>query len=280
MDKCAPGKQFESGSCFTIPDLKEILINIKPHTNVNKTKLNLLNDVNNVMEEKYNCSNNDQICWLRAIKNIKDGEISLSTIRPKGPSNRYEWLSTSDINQVMIQYMNAYKDVMFYGALPLDFDILDDLEVNSINFDNLIEENKTKLCMVINLDKHDMPGSHWVALYSNIKQNQIYFFDSFAKKPNKRIIKFIRYLLTYMYNTMNNTNLSLNAFLERHHSSNEFDVRFNKIQHQFKDTECGVYSMNFLIRLIEGETFDEIVNTITLDDEMNENRKVYFRNTK
>ena len=58
----------------------------------------------------------------------------------------------------------------------------------------------------------------------------------------------------------------------------EIDVRFNKIQHQFKNTECGVYSMNFIIRLLNGETFDDIVNNITKDDEMNACRKEYFRN--
>ena len=58
----------------------------------------------------------------------------------------------------------------------------------------------------------------------------------------------------------------------------DFDIRYNKIQHQFKNTECGVYSINFIIRLVGGETFDEITNNILKDDFMNNCRNTYFRN--
>jgi hypothetical protein len=37
-----------------------------------------------------------------------------------------------------------------------------------------------------------------------------------------------------------------------------FDIRYNTMKHQYGGSECGVYSMNFLIRLIRGDTFDEI----------------------
>jgi len=66
--------------------------------------------------------------------------------------------------------------------------------------------------------------------------------------------------------------------MKRYHKSEEYDVRYNKLQHQFKNSECGVYSMNFIIRILEGETFDKIVNKITNDDKMNSCRSVYFRN--
>jgi hypothetical protein len=65
--------------------------------------------------------------------------------------------------------------------------------------------------------------------------------------------------------------------MKQYHTSDEFDVRYNKIQHQFKNSECGVYSMNFIIRILEGDTFDDIINNITNDDKMNENRNIYFR---
>ena len=58
----------------------------------------------------------------------------------------------------------------------------------------------------------------------------------------------------------------------------DFDIRYNKIRHQFKNSECGVYSMNFIIRLLNGESFNAITQNITKDDDMNECRKVYFNN--
>ena len=55
-------------------------------------------------------------------------------------------------------------------------------------------------------------------------------------------------------------------------------IRYNKKQHQFKDSECGIYSINFVVRLAGGESFDDITNNITKDEKMNLCRETYFRN--
>ena len=73
------------------------------------------------------------------------------------------------------------------------------------------------------------------------------------------------------------TNEDINRELINKKNQNDFDIRINKIQHQEGDSECGVYSMNFIIRLLRGETFDEITNNITKDKNMMECRKSYFR---
>lgn len=45
--------------------------------------------------------------------------------------------------------------------------------------------------LVINLDPHDQPGSHWVAVYLD-SQGKIDYFDSYGRKPNlENIEKFI-----------------------------------------------------------------------------------------
>jgi hypothetical protein len=84
-----------------------------------------------------------------------------------------------------------------------------------------------------------------------------------------------------MYNKKYNKKLNTDGFLKLDHTANNifnsFDVRYNKKQHQFKNSECGVYSINFIIRLLKGETFNEITENITKDDEMNNCRNVYFR---
>jgi len=65
----------------------------------------------------------------------------------------------------------------------------------------------------------------------------------------------------------------LNSFInEKKYFKNlidEFDIRYNNIQHQFDNSECGVYSINFIISLAEGKNFDDV---------MNQNRKIFFRN--
>ena len=192
----------------------------------------------------------------------------------------------------MVQYHSVYKDFIFFGAVPYDFEDIGVLELKVPElFNDMMKKGKTRFGMVINLDSHNMSGSHWVGLYADFNKGQIYFFDSVGKKPRKKIKKFINGIVKYMYNRkFPNKKLNINNVLKSLNNNNlnneyianlkNFDIQYNKVQQQYKDTECGVYSINFIIRLLEGETFDHISHNITKDDIMNENRKVYFRNAK
>jgi hypothetical protein len=298
MEKCAPTKKYTNGSCFSIDSLKIIAnkynsINSDNQINISNNKKDMIRQLENIFSES--CGQN-QLCWLRTdlVKSINDDEINENTFRPAGPvgKKKLDWLSTTDINKVVAQYHDKYNDFIFFGAVPNDFEELPILGLTNINFDNYIKDGKTKFGMVINLDTHDQNGSHWVALYFDLIKNQIYYFDSVGKKPGKRIKKFNNKIVNYMYKKKFNKDINVGNILHKISKINKknrqefvsnisnFDLRFNKIQHQFKNTECGVYSINFILRLLKGETFDEITENITKDDKMNECRNVYFTNEK
>jgi hypothetical protein len=298
--KCAPSKKYSNGSCFSLETLKSIAENYNKKNinkiNLNQPKENLVND----LEKKLSDKCDDQTCWLRLdiVKELNNEDVLTNTFRPKGPSKKYEWLSTTHINEVIDQYHSLHKDFTFLGAVPSDFEELPVLGISNMNFHDLEKTGKNKIGMVINLDEHWKDGSHWVALYTDLKKNQIYFFDSVAKKPIKRIRKFITRITKYLYNKKYNSELPINDIIEKikgkknielskiskdnKHLGNllggGFDIRYNHIQHQFDNSECGVYSINFILRLVGGESFDSVINNITKDEEMNKNRKIYFRN--
>ena len=41
--------------------------------------------------------------------------------------------------------------------------------------------------MIFNLDPHDKPGSHWVALYSDVDKGGVYYFDSYGIDTPKEV---------------------------------------------------------------------------------------------
>ena len=288
-EKCAPSKKFKDGSCFTLKSLKLIAENYNKKSN---DKINITDnkeDLVKQIEDKLNNKCNDQTCWLRLdfVKAIEDEEILNNTFRPEGPSNRYEWLSTTDINDVINQYQNKHKDFIFLGAVPADFEELPVLGIDNLNFNDLNKQGKTKLGMVINLDESDKGGSHWVSLFADLNKGQVYYFDSFAKKPYKRTKKFINKIVKYIYKSKYKKDIQINKLIEKiknkeHFSNNDpinnLDIKYNTIQHQFDNSECGVYSINFIVRLVGGETFEEITKNITDDSKMNLCRSKYFRN--
>jgi len=293
--KCAPDKKFYEGSCFTIESLKLIATE---YNKINNKNLIKINDEKKKMVEQltkaFSKSCSSQTCWLRTdiVKKIKDEEIHKNTFRPNGPSTGYDWLSTSNINDVINQYENKHNDFVFLGALPNDFQELPILGLSDIDFDDFITEGKTKIGLVINLDTHDKKGSHWVALYTDLIKNQIYYFDSLGNKPGPRIKKFNNKILNYLYKKKYDKELHVGGLLKtiknnKKQSSkyitllsdklNDFDIRYNNIEHQQENSECGVYSINFIIRAVKGESFDSITKNVTTDEEINECRKVYFR---
>lgn len=293
--RCAPSKKYTDGSCFTIESLKLIA---SKYNDINNNKIIISDNKKQLIEQlkkKMSSTCSNQTCWLRTdlLKEIDDKEIHNNTFRPDGPKSKYAWLSTININDVINQYHSNYQDFLFLGTVPYDFQEIPELGLENYNFQQVYNQNIYKLGLVINLDSSHQSGSHWVALYTDLKKKQIYFFDSVGKPPKKKIKKFINKITNFLYyNEYKDTinignvlclinNLSTKKLKKKYLDilSNKlkiFDIRFNNIQHQFKNTECGVYSINFILRLLKGETFDNIINNITDDDKINKCREIYF----
>lgn len=299
--KCAPSKDFKDGSCFTYEALKKIVINYNKK-NENKIDINLSkSEIVKELSDRLSNKCSEQTCWLRLdiAKALDEDDID-DTFRPEGPSKKYEWLSTTHINDVISQYQSVYNDFIFLGAVPLDFDKLPVLGIKNMNFDNLIKDGKTKIGLVINQDEHWKSGSHWVGLFINLDKYAIYYFDSVGKPPFKLTREFITRITKYMYHRKYKENLPVNNVIKIFKSLkdlpenklnnfinekkylknlvNGFDIRYNNVQHQFSNSECGVYSINFIVNLASGKKFDEVINDVKKDDIMNENRKIFFRN--
>lgn len=288
--RCAPTKEYKDGSCFDYETLVKIAKNYNKKysdkINISLNKEDLVNQLDNKLKQECN----DQICWLKQsfTREILDDTIK-NTFRPEGPTQKNGWLNTTHIDEVMEQYHEKYPNFLYLGTVPSDFEDLPILGFQKINFDNLLKKGKYQLGMVINLDKHNQSGSHWVALYINLKKNQVYFFDSVGHKPIKSIKKFIDRVIKYMYKKKYGNEIPL-KYLEKAYEKfdklspqvqqalKQIDIRFNNVQHQKADSECGVYSINFILRMLQGESFDNIINNPVKDQEMEKCRQVYFNN--
>ena len=180
--------------------------------------------------------------------------------------NINEWLSTVDIENVMEQYEQKYNDFYFIGPVPIDFDYeyklgkcIDD-ELCKISLKELLKEKIKKLGIIFNLDPHDKPGSHWVALYCDLNKMELYYFDSYGVYPPKEV-----------------ENLMFRLKEQGKLEKKEIKLYYNDIRHQYKNSECGMYSMNFIIEFLEGNSFKKIIETIKNDNLMTQKRFQLYR---
>lgn len=291
--QCAPLRG-QHGTCFNLTELKHIAQRFNhnlqgrkhvggsndestdasevSHIDVHKyrNKMALWNEIDSRMQQTTDCST--ELCW--AEQDVATASYIHSAFRPSMPiswkQNHTEWLSTTDIQKVMQQYEHAHKDFYFVGAVPLDFASPHDdgqigkcvvQELCKVRVERWWKRGIRKIGIVYNLDAHDEPGSHWVASYIDMDDCKVYYYDSFGISPPYEINKFL-----------NNVSVQLERMQNK-----PCQVQTNHYRHQFKNTECGVYSMYFISTMLEGErSYVDFVENGLNDTQMNAFRSTFY----
>jgi hypothetical protein len=204
--------------------------------------------------------------------NLSDSEkqrILRTYFRPKMPegwkADPDMWLNSDDIQHVMKQYEEAYPAFYFLGVVPIDFSAPDPYvkgvrkcmnpQFCSIDIKEMAARGIKYIGAVFNLDPHFKGGSHWVACCINIAKNGIYYFDSYGVPPPEQVAVFMK------------------SFILQNPS---FKLSYNGNRFQYGNSECGMYSCFFLIKMIMGESFAHFCHNPVSDKWMLEFRKVLF----
>lgn len=274
---CSPRKKSDNITCYTLENLRFLIKAYnknkpeKYQINVgNKSKKELWLDLNKKL--KKDCTN--EWCWLeqKFVPAPYARKLEKENFKPETPEewnkNPFEWLSTSDIKDVMKQYERKYPSFLFMGPVPVDCPGEITCSLSGLDVGLLVERlGKTKLGVIYNLDRHDEPGSHWVATYFDFKKGNIIYFDSVGLPPPKLILDFLHKMKKSCEKYYRDT-LGINK---------DVDIYINETRFQFGNSECGIFSMYFIISNLKGVGITELSNETTNDEAMNELRKKYYR---
>lgn len=287
-----------------------------------KNKKELWNDINQRMKERCKANGNEG-CWVDKLQMEEESEPYQDLRPPtpmEWYKNPRTWLTNFDIEDVMEQYeMDQDNKYHFLGVFPMDFaDIY--TELSEIRWSHITRNNRCKyIGMITNLDDHDEPGSHWTSFFACLDKTLPsyggYYYDSVSSPPTKEIKEFMLKLMKRSmmedlrkkytgvisaedilsldnYTFIKNTDVERKTFLQlireicKKYSvkpPREFQLSYNTHQHQYKNTECGMFSMIYQIRWIEGlrkdknTTFDKIISHRMNDDEVYRLRAVLYR---
>jgi len=228
----------------------------------NKSKKAIWNDI---QESFQNRCNKKEACWKnqKEIRELKNNTIQKYTFKPDVPidwkKNKYTWLNTYDIYNVMNQYEKAHKDFKFLGAIPSDCPVSINCELSNLDLIALKKKKIHKIGIIYNLDVSTGPGTHWVAIYIDNVNNEINYYDSTSSQPPKLIHQFI--------------NKIYNKYKEHNYQPM---VIYNDKKHQYGGSECGMYSINFLLERIYGNSMYNISKRNITDRQMNNLRNKLF----
>jgi len=273
---CSPKNKYEINnfSCYTDKLLFKLrdLWNAR-HPDV-KIKTNNPKEIHNLLSNYLSDVCNRESCWLKQKDEFGNiDEDFKNSFAPESPSewkkNPNEWLSSVDIIKVMKQYEKAYKCFDFIGPSPIDFDTKKLYgecvweELCNLNLEELKRKGKTKIGIIFNTDPHNKPGEHWISMFINIKKGKIFFFDSVGNKAPPQV--------KVLANRIIEQGLKLNPKIVLKYDEN------HPVEHQYGNTECGIYSIFFIVHMLEDKMTEHYLKTHILKDEYMKNfRKIYF----
>lgn len=240
---CLPGSELKK--------VHEAVMGGAGHQGGNRKNKDLLR-MRNEIASRLNVSPEEEATFIDSlpISSAEKVRLKKEYLRPKQPETWKDdpdmWLDSNNIRDVMTQYEEDRDDFEFLGPFPIDFAAPDPYkdgdnkdkcligEMCSLDIPGLRERGKTKVGIIYNLDPHYKSGSHWVANYIDLNKNHCYYFDSYGMEAPAQIQKFMQWL------TLQEPKMKL---------------AYNARRFQFKGSECGMYSMYFIIRMLMGEQF-------------------------
>lgn len=250
---CSPavkGKTVAKDTCYTPDALLKIRDAYNQAHPENKIRAKGMKQIWTQLRERLtDCEAED--CWLKQIKDTKvRKQLDELLFAPDQPSdwkkNPNAWLSNYDIENVLKQYEITHKQFKLLGPSSIDYDThLEEEggkcvweELCRLSLKDLRARSKTKLGIVFNLDKHDQPGSHWVSMFVDLEESVIFYYDSALNDTPPEI--------TRLKDEITKQGAELSPPIH-------FKYITNKYEHQRTNTECGMYSLFFIITFLTSE---------------------------
>ena len=260
---CSPHRVDDGVSCFTLDELVDLAEAWNTTESVDKVDPTLPREqlVSSLRDRMGDVCGNEA-CWLdqsRLVSALRNrtstavyDEITRFALKPKGRKGKHEWLSTPDIENVMRQYERVFPYFRFISCVASDH-----YQLHPAEFPAETIATTPISAIVFNLDNSRQRGSHWVAVvfaHDDDDVLTIEYFDSTGNKPNRNIREFLSHPFFHDAVYVQNT-----------------------VAHQRQNSECGVYSMYFILQRCYGVTVDEFNERRVTDKEMNDYRAYLFR---
>jgi len=244
----------------------------------------LPNDFYSKLEQKINksdnvftsvgCNDGEEHCLLDKADIDENSKKNLRTyLRPRRPQKWDEdpdmWLDNFNIEHVMKQYEASLPWFRFLGIFPIDFSAPDPykkdgqqqcLYKETCELNLMAEYNKgiRGIGLIFNLDPHYKGGSHWVGLYINLMNKNkpfVGYYDSYGYKTPPLIARLMR---SFKLQVKGCT------------------LGYNARRFQYGNSECGMFSMYYIICMIHGISFRDFCKDSVKDEFMLDLRKVLF----
>ena len=243
-----------------------------------KTKQNILTELKIKVEPKCD----SESCVVENIANRVAPEVQTEikdiideTYNIKGPWNSTEWLNDKQIDGTLSKLTKKYD-----GFHTISFKMRDQFVGINMNPMDLYNNDIRRIGFIANEDVSTGGGTHWVAIYIDMTTDGTYdnpftieFFNSGGGKIYPEILEWF-YKIQHTINTT-----PRNGGTDNDITYHAKCVCVCKIQHQRKNSECGVYSLYYIWSRVSGTPYKMFELHRVADEQMIKFRKALFRHS-
>lgn len=253
--ECAPGVGVtNSGICSSSSAIAKIrqIFDIK------------YTDDEKIIEEAKNktrCKTESCLYTKTNIQKILPDELK-TRFNEKGPWNNTKWLDNLNIDDTINKWMTA----KFPKHKHLEFSMIDFKKqrnhLASIKWGETCKKYDSLSC-VLNTDKTGQPGQHWISIFCDLQSptKTVEYFDSAGANPPKEITDFL---------------IESVDKIEESKAGPVQSYNITNMEHQMKNTECGVYSIFFILCRKHGVPRSFFEKTRVPDSDMEKFREILF----
>lgn len=216
-----------------------------------------------------------EACWANmpfVKRDLAAREALKRAHRPLAPqvwkANPEEWLTSDDIEAAMEQYERVFPHFLFLGASPIDFDARPakkggacvSSKLCNLDLARELRKGKTDIGVIFNADPHYKEGSHWMALFVDLKEGYILYFDSTGDRMPREVTRLVKRLQT-----------------QGEAMGSPLRLIESRAKHQRRNTECGIYGLYAISQLLQGKrTPESLTRGRISDDAMFRFRRHFF----
>lgn len=190
--------------------------------------------------------------------------------KPEGPSHSTEWLNNDNIDYVLNQWTKIYPGFLHVPFHMMDFDE-HQTRLASLDLGNEYKNGTKKMGCVINTDKSTGRGIHWLCVFADLSDEKsdgywtLEHFDSAGDYPKRSLHAWLN---------------KQRATIADKHPAKRIEVvdvtKSNQLQRS--TTECGVFSLWYILSRLNGIPFSYFAQPSAInDDMMYKFRKFLFR---
>lgn len=297
-EECAPGEKGDiPNQCVTEEVASYIVSKISNTDPVKGTLSKHWKKAKEIIAKKTNCQNDCDLVsvilsnaqnLIEIPKTLLDEQKNI--MAPLGPvgdddNKKIEWLSDKDIDDTLASYKQKMWGKKFYhvkfhmrGFMKnIEEDNLSEkersffpTELEQMDFKtDIVDKGYQYMGCVLNTDSYEGGGKHWVVLFVDIPKKTFEYFDSVGN-PN---------IIDDVIKWMKKARASVSE-----NDPNEFskwkEAPFNRFRHQKDNYDCGVFSLFYIIKRMEGipySTFHSKNDALTDEFMRHDCRRRFFR---